>query len=193
MIPPLITFMQASAQLFRRNLPAKTLEHSYLILLRQIWTNQKQNIVESYRGNDDPTSPNCDLCNQVETTEHLLFNCPRYASILWEHIDNIQRQIILRMGLTSGHIHMFNIMYSVSTKTIAHQFSASLDLILFETKRLIIKKRVQRLTTTRTNVTDQRVLQHLYICVQSLQLFMQYQGKNVDFIIEFLDLLQQLI
>ena len=192
-VPPLHIFMQASAQLFRFNLPAKTLEHSFLIMLSQIWTNQKQNLVETHRGVGEPVSPNCDLCDCLETTEHLLFYCPRYASLLWEHIDNIQCQVIQKLRLNSGHIHLFNIMYSVSTKTIAHQFFPALDLIIFETKRMIIKKRVQRLTTTRTNVTDQRVLQHLFICVQSLKTFMQYQGKCVVFITEFLELLQQLI
>ncbi len=58
-------FMQEYKNLLKLNIPSKTISNSFLVMNRQIWTNQKRHL--SMGNADEPASALCALCGEVET------------------------------------------------------------------------------------------------------------------------------
>ncbi len=56
--------------------------NSFLVMNRQIWTNQKRHL--STTNAEEQATALCALCGEVENTMHLLFECARCPEPLWE-------------------------------------------------------------------------------------------------------------
>ncbi len=72
-LPALHKFMQGYNNLFKLDIPSKTITNSFLVMNRQIWTNQKMHL--STTNAEEQASALCGLCGEVESTMHLLFEC----------------------------------------------------------------------------------------------------------------------
>jgi hypothetical protein len=74
--------MQGYKNLLKLNIPFKTISNSFLVIKRQIWTNQKRHLRTT--NAEEQVSALCTLCGEVENTMHLLFECPGCSEPLWE-------------------------------------------------------------------------------------------------------------
>jgi hypothetical protein len=70
--------------LLKLNIPSKTITNSFLVMNRQIPTNQKRHL--SMTNAEEQESALCTLCGEVENTMHLLFECARCSEPLWEMV-----------------------------------------------------------------------------------------------------------
>ena len=104
---------------------------------------------------------------------------------MWEITDATQIETLTHFNKTSEHLHIYHIMYSKSTFHFAKEHSFVLDFIIAEIRRMIIKKRVQRLTGRNTGLNNTRIKQHIYIFTNSLQQYLLYLGKDTTFIEQF--------
>ncbi len=77
------TFNEAYNKIEIKGLPSKTKEVAFQILNRTIWTNNK-----AFKSNLRD-SANCERCDQVETMEHLIYDCEQYSAPLWEEIGAV--------------------------------------------------------------------------------------------------------
>jgi len=91
-------------------IPSKTKEVAFQTLNRTIWTNNK-----AFKS-DIINNPACLLCGEVETMEHLLYNCPHSSITAWEEYSGIVTEIttlilgqqVARMNYTPNEI-IYNI------------------------------------------------------------------------------------
>jgi hypothetical protein len=62
LIPTLGLFMSGYRNLFKLDIPSKTLENSYLVMNRQIWTNQKNFLSRDGEPGEAGLDGVCKLC-----------------------------------------------------------------------------------------------------------------------------------
>jgi hypothetical protein len=86
--------VQEYKNLLKLNIPSKTISKSFLVMNRQIWTNQKRH--RSTANADEQASALCALCGKVENTMHLLFECARCSEPLWELVREVITALIIR-------------------------------------------------------------------------------------------------
>jgi len=175
-VPALDKYMQGYNNLFRANLPTKTLEISFNIMNRQAWTNQKQ-----YKSGVDGGGSQglCTLCGSVENTHHLLFECEEYAEIFWRILGSVFSQVEEK----TIQLHMFNVIYNIKYTGLSEKSQKSLFLLIQEGKRSIVKRRVQRcLNPNLDNIIhdEKRVTAHWVNIVRRLISLRKYQGKNIE-------------
>jgi hypothetical protein len=94
--PSLNLFMKGYRNLFDMDISSKTLENSYLIMNRQIWTNEKQ-YLSTVDGVEGANGPSCTLCGIRENTMHLMFECEQYSEPLWKTLEEIINTTLVRM------------------------------------------------------------------------------------------------
>ena len=64
-VPTLDKFMQGYTNIFKMRLSSKTLENSFLVMNRQVWTNQKQHLSTVQNENiGEAVSDRCGFCGQ---------------------------------------------------------------------------------------------------------------------------------
>ncbi len=80
LVPALHKFMQGYKNLLNLNIPSKTITNSFLVMNRQIWTNQKRHL--STTNAEEQAIALCALCGEVENTMHLLSECARCSGPL---------------------------------------------------------------------------------------------------------------
>ena len=91
--------MKGYKRLFKLDLSSKTIENSYKVLNRQIWTNQK----EFWKTSAIEESSNqCTLCGGVQNTMHLLFECPEYSELAWEGLKEAFVEMYSRLDGVRG-------------------------------------------------------------------------------------------
>ncbi len=61
LVPSLDQFMTGYKNLWKMDIPSKTSENSYLVMNRQIWTNEKS-FLSRQRGMEERVNDNCKLC-----------------------------------------------------------------------------------------------------------------------------------
>ena len=115
--PALNLFMRGYRNLFEMDISSKTLENSYLIMNRQIWTNEKQ-YLSTVDGVDAANGPSCALCGGRENTMHLMFECEQYSEPLWKELEGINNATITRINGREQmphriEMHAFLVLYSV--------------------------------------------------------------------------------
>jgi hypothetical protein len=74
-VTALYKFMQENKNLLKLNIPFKTITNSFLVMNRQIWTNQNRHL--STTNDEEPASALCALCSEVENNMRLLFASAR--------------------------------------------------------------------------------------------------------------------
>jgi hypothetical protein len=112
-VPSLSKFMAGYAKIFKLKLSSKTLENSYLVMNRQIWTNIKQ--FYSTAGGEEQSRPECTLCGMPETTTHFMFECEEYSEPLWTKLESIINEMLAVNALGDNlhiRLHAYNIMYN---------------------------------------------------------------------------------
>ena len=131
---------------------------------------------------------NCSLCNRVETTQHLIFECQEYAEGLWEIMSNI----ISEISGKKVEIHMFNVMYNIKIRGLDRNIDQIVFTWIQEVKRYIIYKRYLRETKTslRNIIYDEnRLKSHLNIVLNKIKSLRKYQMKDTIILDSMLELL----
>jgi hypothetical protein len=92
-VPTLGLFMTGYKNLFKMDIPRKTLENSYLLMNRQVWTSEKSALsgVGGGPGGEYPEDT-CKLCRVKENTMHLMFTCEKYSEPLWAVVSDVLKE-----------------------------------------------------------------------------------------------------
>ncbi len=118
-VPTLGLFMTGYRNLFKLDIPSKTLENSYLVMNRQIWTNQKNSLSRAGEPGGAGLDGLCKLCRGRENTMHLMFECSNYSKLLWAIVENLVKETIRTISNGeiefNGRFHAFLVMYNIST------------------------------------------------------------------------------
>ena len=158
------------------DLPSRTIENSFNVLNRQIWTNQKEFWKSSARGEE--SSNQCTLCGGVENTMHLLFECPEYSEIAWELLKETLNTVTEANNIV---VHSFNVMYNTNIKNLPEKMQKQIQMLIQQYKRNIIYKRYARCTNENLNniIFDKnRICAHWIILCKKFIAYKAYQGKD---------------
>jgi hypothetical protein len=193
--PTTETFNKAYGIIKMSSLPSKTKETAFQILNRTIWTNNK-----AFKSGSRDT-PECDYCGQVETMEHLLYNCDEYSAPLWTELGQcITTALMTHSGndLATIQFSPLEIIYNKIHPTIkVHLKEKSIQLMIIhliqEVKRDIIYRRMNT-NAHQHRVNPIRLRAHLISTVKKTISLLQYQGTtNHHESITFLTLLEESI
>jgi hypothetical protein len=181
-VPELKKFMGGYKQIFKLHLFSKTLETSFLTLNRQIWTNLKQHL--SNGGDQVDGTANCSLCDIVENTGHLLFECEGYSFKIWCTLQEGLR-FIERHG-TRPTVHGYNVLYNLDILGLSPQNNEQILYLIQEIKRDIIYRRYIRSTANvRIRVyTRSRIIAHLLLILKKTIYQKTLEGSNFAYLVE---------
>ena len=129
-------------------------------------------------------SPQCYHCDEVETMEHLLYQCPNYAEALWEEfgltltdtISQYSNEYTARIELSPKEIVYYKphpaILLRLSDKLVRN----TVLVLIQEVKRDIIYRRMQIKEPLRQEVPRIRIQAHLLSVIRKLVSLLEYQG-----------------
>ena len=173
------TFMDAYKVLNLQIIPSKTKEVAFEVLNRTIWTNNK-----AFKSNRCD-SPNCQLCGQTETMEHLLHSCPHYSEKVWAEASSALTAALQKTTATDvAQLHLtpreivFNAIHpSIQLHVQDDKARKSLILLVQEIKRNIIYRRMNPSTSARNGTVELlRIRAHLLNTIKKTLSFLDYQG-----------------
>jgi hypothetical protein len=96
-VPSLDLFMTGYKNLFKMDILSKTLENSYLLMNRQVWTNEKSSLSGIGGGlGEEPPGDACKLCGKKENTMHFMFECEKYSEPLWATVGDVLKEAVKR-------------------------------------------------------------------------------------------------
>jgi hypothetical protein len=186
-LPPLKDYMDGYDSIFSLDMPLKTRETNFLILNRQVWTEQKAFCLCPEKGGG--VDQNCKLCGDTENTEHLIFACPEYSAMVWETFASAGDKMVKALDPNpSMRINIHNIMYANPLRLSDGKTSRMFDMLICEIKKDIIYRKYLRSQTPGLNeivYTPQRVSQHIEIVCNRLVSVRKYQGRSTDVIENF--------
>jgi hypothetical protein len=182
-VPDRITFSQGYGVCKLQGLTSKTKEISFEILNRTVWTNNKA--FKSGMADD----PGCSLCGDIETMEHLLYDCPHYSQPLWAElsavltatvgiihgspvarIDLTPREIIFNAPPASVILHLQE---DCERRTLLH--------VIQEVKRDILYRRMNLRPAQAGNMVDRtRIQAHILATLRKLIALLEYQNLRGD-------------
>jgi hypothetical protein len=180
------------------DIPSKTLENSYLVMNRQIWTNEKS-FLSRQGGAIERVNDNCKLCERKENTMHLLFECEKYSEPLWALTENVIRNAILAEEREGGtdynfRLHAFMVLYNI-TGGIPNKYCKIIMIVIQEIKRNIVYRRYQRETASTGGAIlypTERLAAHLTITLQKIFSLRKYQGKSTTFLVAMLNIIKDM-
>jgi hypothetical protein len=186
-VPPLDQFMRGYRNLFKMDIPSKTLENSYLLMNRQVWTNEKSSL-SRIGGGPEGGHPEdaCKLCGTKENTMHLMFECGRYSEPLWKALGDIIKEAVARESNggenISNRMHAFLVLYNI-TSSIPEKYRKYIMILIQEIKRNIVLRRFKRETTDTgtTSFGRTRLYAHIAIVNDKIRSLRKYQGKRNNF------------
>jgi hypothetical protein len=184
-VPSLKQYMKGYKKLFHLKLHSKTLENSYNIMNRQVWTNLKQCL--SMGGAENENLAECQLCGQRENTNHLIFECENYSEKIWRALGDI----VTTLENTRVEMHAFNVIYNQEFRCLSPLKNEQLLYLIQEIKRNLILRRYLRATTGPglIHYNNQRILAHLLITLKKSI----YQRSAEGYVHDYLILIQQSI
>jgi hypothetical protein len=206
-VPPLADFMRGYDNLFKLNIPSKTLESSFLLLNRQIWTNAKEALIDRDNegegegqgeggGERAMREGRCALCQGTENTMHLMFECPAYSVPTWEALE-CAINIMLRnenpdaVGIS---LHAYQVLYNIYRAPIPKQHEKQILEICQELKRNMIYRRYVRCTGARNIIYNRvRILGHILNALERLRALRRYQGKAHGTVGALIDIIKEQI
>jgi hypothetical protein len=177
-LPETRTFTDAYKLVSHPVLPSKTKETIFQILNRTIWTNNK-----AFKSGRRP-DPNCDRCGDTENMEHLLYECDHYSRLLWERIGKILTRYLIwlsedyipRVELGFRQI-IFNVPHpSILLHVKDKHTRIMLIMMVQETKRDIIYRRMNLPPSAQQVVNSQRLAAHIDQVIRRLISYLQYIG-----------------
>jgi hypothetical protein len=195
-VPALSKFMTGYRNLFKMDMASKTLENSFLLMNRQIWTNQKRSL--STAGQEEMQDSACKLCGRQENTMHLMFECEKYSEPLWETLEMVVGETMRhRAGDNNANrirMHAFMVLYNINDY-LPNAYVKSITVLIQEIKRNIVFRRYKRETGNNAIIRydRNRLLGHILITVRKLISLRKYQGKNKDIYEDIAEVIQGLI
>jgi hypothetical protein len=119
-VPALHKFLQGYNNLFKLNIPSKTLTNSFLVMNRQVWTNQMMHL--STTNAEEQASALRGLCGEVESTMHLLFECAQCSEPMWELVGEAITALIRQASPTAQtyRIHEHSAIYNIYDGQVPH-------------------------------------------------------------------------
>ena len=192
-VPALHKFMQGYKNLLNLNIPSKTISNSFLVMNRQIWTNQKRHL--STANAEEQASALCALCGEVENTMHLLFECARCSEPLWELVGEAITALIRQASPTAQayRIHAYSAIYNIYDGQVPRQHAGQVMAWFQEVKRDLIYRRFKRCTGRATQPDRTRLLGYLINTLGRMVSLYNYQGRNAEGLKSCRDYLIQLI
>ena len=178
-VPDVPTFTAGYSVLKSSSLTSKTKEVVFEILNRTVWTNNKA----FKTGLSD--SPNCQMCGEQETMEHLLYGCPHYSEKLWAELSNAITQLteIIKGNRIAGiHLTPREIIFNATHPSILlhyrnDEFQTIIGYLIQELKREIIYRRMNTTEVQRNRDTPIiRIQAHILVSIQKLISLLAYQG-----------------
>jgi hypothetical protein len=159
-------------------LPSKTKESIFQILNRTIWTHNK-----AFKSGRAPDAL-CYRCEEVETMEHLLYNCEHYSAKIW---DLVGKSLTLAISHHSGDyipalvLTPLEIVFNKPHPSILlHIPDATtrkvLILFLQEIKRDIVYRRAQLQEPRQHEELHPRIQAHLVSVINKISALLEYQG-----------------
>ena len=190
-MPALAEFMKGYDNIFRLNLPSKTLENSFLLMNRQIWTNAKEALMDRGEEGDEErggvNGAECGLCQGRENTMHLMFECEEYSEKIWAQLGKAVTEMLAEEAGREGgspaniRLHAFQVLYNINKAPIPRKHSKQVNEVIQEVKRSLVHRRYVRCTGgNRVRYNAQRISSHLLIALKKLVGFRKYQGRNAD-------------
>jgi hypothetical protein len=161
------------------SLPSKTKEIAFQVLNRTLWTNNK-----AFRSGltDDPT---CGYCDEIETMEHLLYDCPNYSSAVWntfsslltDTCSSIKGEPVARLVLTPKEI-VFNKPHpSIHLHIQDREICQALIILTQELKRNLVYRRMNIGTLHQNRMVPQvRICAHLLSVFKKVRAMYEYKG-----------------
>jgi hypothetical protein len=188
--------MKGYDNLFKLNIPSKTLEASFLLLNRQIWTNAKERHIDRGGVGEEAEDgggrgDRCSLCQGTENTMHLMFECPAYSEPLWETLSEIINDMIgmENPNATRFSLHAFQVLYNMYKAPIPAQHAKQIAEVCQELKRNIIYRRYVRCTGGMNIVYNRnRILSHIFNALNKMGALRKHQGKVHDTICSLADI-----
>ena len=177
------TFVQAYKMLDCPFIPSKTKEISFQILNRTLWTANK-----AFKSNMKE-NPNCNFCDQIETMEHLLYQCEHHSALVWEELGLRLTETIRvhsgvyvpRVEFTPLHI-IFNKPHpSIHMHLTDKRTKKTIILLIHEIKRDIYFRRTS--TTHRDPLVPihrVRIQAHILTVIKKITHLLTYQGMSTN-------------
>jgi hypothetical protein len=192
-VPALHKFMQGYKNLLKLNIPSKTITNSFLVMNRQIWTNQKRHL--SMTNAEEQESALCALCGEVENTMHLLFECARCSEPLWEMVGEAITALMRQSSPTAQtyRIHAHSAIYNIYDGQVPRRYAGQVMAWFQEIKRDLIYRRFKRCTGRAIQPDRTRLLGYLINTLGRMVSLYNYQGRNAEGLKSCRDYLTQLI
>jgi hypothetical protein len=178
-VPDKNTFTEGYKICKLAGLLSKTREVAFDILNRTVWTNNK-----AYKsGTRD--NPDCQLCGDIETMEHLLYTCPHYAEPLWQELSESLTSLfehIFGSPVARVHITPKEIIYNKPHPSVIlylHDEAARTIILqlMQEIKRDVLYRRMNiRPAQHGTAIPRTRIQAHLIGTVNKLSRLLEYQN-----------------
>ena len=168
-VPSREEYMEGYRTIFKLDLPIKTVQNSFNLMNRQIWTNKKQYLRMGEAGQAGEVE--CRLCGRVETTQRLMAECEEYSERMWEVFERVINGAGMNAEGSRARVHIHNIMYNTRIQGIQDMYSTEATSLIQEVKRYIVYKRYQRCENDRLNAIvydEQRIAMHLSNIIQKL-------------------------
>ena len=181
-VPDRKTFLDSYKIVDASFIPSKTKELAFQVLNRTLWTNNKA----FKSGMRD--SPDCKFCGQIETQEHLLFQCEHYSSKLWDELGRVlttalaqlNNEYVPRVQFTPAHI-VFNKQHPSIMLHVKDPIGIKILILLVqETKREIYFRNQTTPHLRPIPVHRTRILAHLLSITKKLKQLLLYQGMKED-------------
>jgi hypothetical protein len=185
--------MQGYKNLLKFNIPSKTISNSFLVMNRQIWTNQKRHL--STANADEQASAPFALCGEIENTMHLLFECAWCSEPLWELVGEAITTLIRQGSPTAQtyRIHAHSAIYNIYDGQVPQQHAGQVMAWFQEIKRDLIYRRFKRCTGRTIKPDRTRLLRYLINTLGRMVSLCIYQGRNAEGLKSCKDYLTQLI
>jgi hypothetical protein len=192
-VPALQKFMQGYKNLLQLNIPSKTITNSFLVMNRQIWTNQKRYL--STTNAEEQASALCGLCGEVENTMHLLFECAQCSEPLWELVGEAITALIRQASPTAQtyRVHAHSAIYNIYDGQVPRQHAGQVMAWFQEIKRDFIYRRFKRCTGRIIQPDRTRLLGYLINTLGRMDSLYKYQGRNAEGLRSCRDYLTQLM
>jgi hypothetical protein len=153
--------MEGYKNLLKLNISSKTISNSFLVMNRQIWTNQKGHL--SMTDADEQASALCALCGEVENTMHLLFACAWCSEPLWELVGEAITVLIRQASprAQTYRIHAHSVIYNIYYGQVPQQHASQVMVWFQEIKRDLIYRIFKRCTGRAIQPDQTRLLGYL--------------------------------
>ena len=174
-VPDKNGFRLAFTNIFNLKLASKTREVSFNILNRTLWTLDKAHMAQ-IGDNNSNQCPRC-LNGARDKTMHIMLDCPKYASIMWDFVERMITEMLRTHHKTTAFcsLSMNNIIFNKSLLCVPRKWRKYANILIQEIKREIYQKKVMYNGRVES---DTRIMAHLMIILQKQISFNMYLHRG---------------